>query len=134
MNKASARAAVVAVTLLLAATAGIGLAQQSGAVVRTAGPAARDPLVPPRDLYAAQNLAALRVTVIGYNREHPARSMAVVRLETQPPLRRVVYPGDRVGEYRILRIDATRVIAAVPNFGGTSRISLSVGDTTTFTR
>jgi hypothetical protein len=134
MTKALARATIVVATLLLAATAGMALAQQRDGVHPAPGAAARDPFVPPRDLYAAQDLPALRVTVIGYNREHPQRSMAVVRLETHPPLRRVVYRGDRVGEYRILQIEPTRVVAAAPVFGGTSRISLSVGDTTTSSR
>jgi hypothetical protein len=127
MNQAIARAAVVVATLVLAASAGIfAQAASPGAAPRVV----RDPLVPPRDLYAAQNLPALRVTVIGYNRERPARSLAVVRLDTKPPQRRVVYTGDRIGEYRIVRIEATRVVAAAPAFGGTSRISLMVGDTT----
>lgn len=133
MKQALARAAVVVATLLLAASAGIALAQQSAVSASPAAPR-RDPLVPPRDLYAAQDLPALRVTVIGYNRERPQRSMAVVRLDTQPPQRRVVYTGDRIGEYRIVRIEATRVIAAAPAFGGTTRISLAVGDTTSSSR
>lgn len=130
MKQALARATVAAATLLLAASAGIALAQQ--AARPGAGPLGgnRDPLVPPRDLYAAQDLPTLRVTVIGYNRERPDRSMAVVRLDTHPPQRRVVYTGDRIGEYRIVRIELTRVVAAAPAFGGTSRVSLAVGDTT----
>lgn len=127
MKQAIARAAVVVATLVLAASA--GMFAQAGSPGAGARVAVRDPLVPPRDLYAAQNLPALRVTVIGYNRERPARSLAVVRLDTKPPERRVVYTGDRIGEYRIVRIEATRVVAAAPAFGGISRISLVVGDT-----
>ncbi len=133
MKRAITRATVVAATVLLAACAGIALAQQSGDTNRSLA-ASRDPLAPPRDLYVAQDLPGLRVTVIGYNRERPDHSMAVVRLATQPPLRRVVYTGDRVGDYRIVRIEATRVIAAAPAFGGTTRISLTVGDTTPSSR
>jgi len=126
MKQALARATVVAATLIVAASAGIAFAQQAA----RPGAGTRDPLVPPRDLYAAQDLPTLRVTVIGYNRERPERSMAVVRLDTRPPQRRVVYTGDHIGEYRIVRIEATRVVAAAPAFGGTSRVSLAVGDTT----
>ena len=132
MKQALARATVVAATLLLAACAGIALAQQADGARPL--PSNRDPLAPPRDLYVAQNLPGLRVTVIGYNRERPDRSMAVVRLGTQPPVRRVVYTGDRIGDYRIVRIEATRVVAAAPAFGGTTRIDLTVGDTTSSSR
>ena len=133
MKQAIARAAVVVATLLLAACTGLALAQQSDGNVQTLG-SNRDPLTPPRELYVAQDLPGLRVTVIGYNRERPDRSMAVVRLDTQPPQRRVVYTGDRIGDYRIVRIEATRVVAAAPAFGGTTRINLTVGDTTSSSR
>ena len=133
MKQALARATVVAATLLFAACAGIALAQQSDDRARVVA-SNRDPLAPPRDLYVAQNLPGLRVTVIGYNRERPDRSMAVVRLGTQPPVRRVVYTGDRIGDYRIVRIEATRVVAAAPAFGGSTRIDLTVGDTTSSSR
>jgi hypothetical protein len=133
MKQAIARATVVAATLFLAAYAGIALAQQSDGSVHTLA-SNRDPLAPPRDLYVAQDLPGLRVTVIGYNRERPDRSMAVVRLDTRPPQRRVVYTGDRIGDYRIVRIETTRVVAVAPAFGGTTRISLTVGDTTSSSR
>jgi hypothetical protein len=129
MKRALLRATVAVGTVLSAALGGLALAQ-AAPVERTSAGTIRDPLVPPHELYAAQNLPALRVTVIGYDRERPGRSMAVVRLDTRPPQRRVVYTGDRIGDYRIVRIEATRLIADAPLFGGTSRISLAAGDTT----
>ncbi len=125
MTRQFLRAAVFAATLLVSAGGGLY-------AVRAQGSAAggRDPLVPPRDLYAAQGLPRLRVTVIGFNREHPERSLAVVRMETTPPQRRVVYRGDHVGEYRIVRIEATRVVALAPTFGGSARLVLGVRDST----
>jgi hypothetical protein len=126
MKRPLARAALAASTLLLAACAAAALAQSSGS---SAAPGGRDPLVPPRELYAAQDLPPLRVTVIGFDRQRPERSLAVVRMDTRPPVRRVVYVGDRVGEYRILRIEATRVEVAAPAYGGSARVSLAAGDT-----
>ena len=131
MRPQSLRAAVLAAALLISAAGGLYAvrAQDSGAGGRAAA-AQRDPLLPPRDLYAAQGLPRLRVTVIGFNREHPERSLAVVRMETTPPQRRVVYRGDHVGEYRIVRIEATRVVALAPTFGGSARLLLGVHDST----
>jgi hypothetical protein len=62
------------------------------------------------------------------DRQQPARPLAVLRLESRPPVRRVVRPGDRVGEYRVLSIDPHRVRVAAPGFGGTTILDLAVRD------
>ena len=92
--------------------------------------AGRDPLVPPQALYAGQNLPQIEVTLIGVDSHNPGRPLAVVRLASTPPVRRVVRPGDRVGDYRILRIDAGRVRVSVPGLGASTVIDLSVRDST----
>jgi hypothetical protein len=93
---------------------------------RGGGP--RDPLVPPAALYAGQDLPPLHVTLIGVDRQHPARPMAVLRLDSHPPVRRVVRPGERIGEYRVLRIDPDRVQVVAPAFGGSTVLDLAVRD------
>jgi hypothetical protein len=91
---------------------------------------ARDPLVPPAALYAGEALPPIEVTLIGVDARYPRRPLAVVRVESRPPVRRVVRPGDRVGEYRILEIRARSVRVAVPGFGGTTILDLAVRDST----
>jgi hypothetical protein len=91
---------------------------------------ARDPLVPPAALYAGQDLPPIEVTLIGVDSHHPGKPLAVVRVDSRPPVRRVVRPGDRVGDYRVLQIHPRSVRVAVPGFGGTTVLDLSVRDST----
>jgi hypothetical protein len=120
---------VLAVAVLLAASAATS-SPQPGPVPeageRRGRP--RDPLVPPAALYAGQDLPPLHVTLIGVDRQHPGRPMAVLRLDSRPPVRRVVRPGERIGEYRVLRIDPDRVQVIAPSFGGSTVLDLAVRD------
>ncbi len=120
---------LVAVAVLLAASAATS-SPQAGPVPPPVerGGRPRDPLVPPAALYAGQDLAPLHVTLIGVDRQHPGRPMAVLRLDSRPPVRRVVRPGERIGEYRVLRIDPTRVQVVAPAFGGSTVLDLAVRD------
>lgn len=112
----------------------------AGPVASASGPAgeepwayprgARDPLVPPASLYAGQDLPRIEVTLIGVDSHHPGKPLAVVRVDSRPPVRRVVRPGDRVGDYRILQIHPRSVRVAVPGFGGTTVFNLAVRDST----
>lgn len=88
----------------------------------------RDPFVPPAALYSGQSLPSISVTVIGVDSHDPRRPMAVLRLDSRPPVRKVVRPGDRVGEYRVLRIGPGGVRVAAPSFGGTTVMDLTVRD------
>lgn len=94
----------------------------------------RDPLVPPPALYAGQDLPAIRVTLIGVDSRYRNQPLAVVRVDSRPPVRRVVRPGDRIGGYRILRIGARSVDVGVPGLGGLSVLELSVNDSSSFQR
>lgn len=106
-----------------------GDAQPAGIPDRWTYPSGqRDPLVPPSALYATQDLPAIAVTLIGVDAHDPGRPLAVVRLDSRPPVRRVVRPGDRIGEYRILRIRRQGVQVAAPSLGGTRVIELAVRD------
>jgi hypothetical protein len=114
----------------------------SGAAGAAPGPAAepparwsyprggRDPLVPPPALYAGQDLPALEVTLIGVDSHRPREPLAVVRLDSRPPLRKVVRPGDRVGEYRILQIRPRSLRVAVPGLGGWTELDVPLRDST----
>lgn len=120
---------LLTVAILLAATAATS-SPQPDPVAEAAGRGggSRDPLVPPAALYAGQDLPPLHVTLIGVDRQAPGRPMAVLRLDSRPPVRRVVRPGERIGEYRVLRIDPTRVQVVAPAFGGSTVLDLAVRD------
>jgi hypothetical protein len=120
---------LVAIAVLLAASASTS-SPQAAPVPEPAerGGRHRDPLVPPAALYAGQDLPPVHVTLIGVDRQHPGRPMAVLRLDSRPPMRRVVRPGERIGEYRVLRIEADRVQVVVPAFGGSTVLDLAVRD------
>ncbi|HEX6038594.1 hypothetical protein [Longimicrobium sp.] len=122
------------------AAAALAACVVAGPVASASGPArdepwtyprgTRDPLVPPASLYAGQDLPRIEVTLIGVDSHHPGKPLAVVRVDSRPPVRRVVRPGDRVGDYRILQIHPRSVRVAVPGFGGTTVLNLSVRDST----
>lgn len=134
--KSLTRAGVAGAILCCSAAAGASVAG-AGSTVDVAWEyprAGRDPLVPPRALYSGQDLPPIEVTLIGVDSHNPDRPLAVVRLGSTPPLRRVVRPGDRVGEYRILRIDARRVRVSVPGLGASTVLDLSVRDSTSLQR
>lgn len=120
---------LLSAAVLLAATAATS-SPQPDPVAEAAGRGggSRDPLVPPAALYAGQDLPPLHVTLIGVDRQDPGRPMAVLRLDSRPPVRRVVRPGERIGEYRVLRIDPTRVQVVAPAFGGSTVLDLAVRD------
>ena len=97
---------------------------------RAAGPAAggagawlyprearRDPSAAPAELYRTAARAGLRVKAIMMDPESPGRSSAVVVLTGTPPVRAVVRAGDRVGGYRITRIEHDRVVAVLRALG-----------------
>ena len=135
MNKKAFRACVVGAVLFWSAVAGASVT----AATRTEADwqykrGGRDPLVPPRALYAGQDLPAISVTLIGVDSHHRGTPLAVVRVDSRPPLRRVVRPGDRVGDYRILRIDARRVQVSVPGLGASTVMDLSVRDSSSLQR
>jgi hypothetical protein len=88
----------------------------------------RDPLVPPPALYAGQDLPPITVTLVGVDSHRPDRPLAVVRLDSRPPVRRVVRPGDRVGAYRVLSIRPGRVRVAAPRLGGSTVLDVAVAD------
>jgi len=134
--KSLTRAGVAGAILCCSAAVGASVAG-AGSTVDAAWDyprAGRDPLVPPRALYSGQDLPPIEVTLIGVDSHNPDRPLAVVRLGSTPPLRRVVRPGDRVGEYRILRIDARRVRVSVPGLGASTVLDLSVRDSTSLQR
>jgi hypothetical protein len=126
------RGAAVAAVLALSAAAGATTAGPQGATRAISEweypRGGRDPLVPPAALYAGQDLPSIAVTLIGVDSHAPHSPLAVVRLDSRPPIRRVVRPGDRVGEYRIVRIRPQSVRVAAPTFGGTTVLELSVRD------
>jgi hypothetical protein len=127
------RGAALLAAAVLASSAAAGAAAGPEAIppARWAYPrGGRDPLVPPAALYAGQDLPALEVTLIGVDSHHPNRPLAVVRLDSRPPVRRVVRPGDRVGEYRILQIRPRSVRVAVPALGGTTVLDVALRDST----
>jgi hypothetical protein len=125
--------ALAAVAAILLASAGAGAtadastpgAPPEGAVGVRAG---RDPLVPPAELYTAQDIPPIQVTLIGVDSHHPEKPLAVVRLDSRPPVRRVVRPGDRVGVYRILQIRPRVVRVSVPSLGGSTVLDLALSD------
>jgi hypothetical protein len=133
--KALARAGVVGAVLCCAAAAGATVGGSAVQAVEWQYPrGGRDPLVPPAALYTGQDLPRIDVTVIGVDSHHRGRPLAVVRLDSRPPVRRVVRPGDRVGEYRIISIDARRVRVSVPGLGASTTMDLTVRDSTSFQR
>lgn len=69
----------------------------------------RDPVVPPRELYAPDAFAALRVGSIFYDPSDVRASRVVVHLDAGTPGRWLVGAGDRVGRYRVVEILADRV-------------------------
>lgn len=134
--KSLTRAGVAAAILCCSVAAGASAAG-AGSTVDVAWEyprAGRDPLMPPRALYSGQDLPPIEVTLIGVDSNDPGRPLAVVRLGSTPPIRRVVRPGDRVGDYRILRIDARRVRVSVPGLGASTVLDLSVRDSTPLQR
>jgi hypothetical protein len=125
------RGATVAAVLAVSAAAGATAAGPQGAAATREWEyprGGRDPLVPPAALYAGQDLPSIAVTLIGVDSHAPHTPLAVVRLDSRPPIRRVVRPGDRVGEYRIVRIRPQSVRVAAPTFSGTTVLELSVRD------
>lgn len=123
-------------TFILAAAALAGSAAAGAEAAAGAAPperwsyprGGRDPLVPPAALYAGQDLPTLEVTLIGVDSHRPTQPLAVVRLASRPPVRRVVRPGDRVGEYRILQIRPRTVRVAVPGLAGTNEFDVALRD------
>ncbi len=79
--------------------------------------ARRDPSAAPEELYRTAARAGLRVRAIMMDPEAPGRSTAVVLLTGTPPVRAVVRAGDRVGGYRITRIEHDRVVAVLRALG-----------------
>jgi hypothetical protein len=77
----------------------------------------RDPVVPPAELYDVAARRRLQVSTILIDRRAPRRSRAVVRLGGERPTRAVVAAGDRVGAYRIVRVDVDRVVAVMRALG-----------------
>lgn len=130
MTRFHAGAALAALACAFAGTPPASAAGTAAEQAWTYPRGARDPLVPPAALYAGQALPPIEVTLIGVDRHHPEKPLAVVRVDSRPPVRRVVRPGDRVGEYRILQIRPRSVRVAVPAFGGTTYLDLAVRDST----
>jgi hypothetical protein len=130
------RLGVVFIVFVSSALAGLAVAgaEASAPSPWRYPPNGRDPLVPPRALYAGQDLPAIRVTLIGVDSRHRDQPLAVVRVDSRPPVRRVVRRGDRIGGYRIVRIGSRSVEVGVPGLGGLSVIELSVNDSSSFQR
>ena len=63
-----------------------------------------NPLAPPRVLYSGELAPRLSVTAITQRSDQPGTARAVVRLGSPVVERRVVKAGDRVGPYRIERV------------------------------
>lgn len=79
--------------------------------------ARRDPSAPPEELYRTAARAGLRVRAIMMDPVAPGKSSAVVVLTGTPPVRAVVRAGDRIGGYRITRIEHDRVVAVLRALG-----------------
>ena len=88
----------------------------------------RDPLVPPAALYAGQSIPPIEVTLIGVDSHRPDQPLAVVRVDSRPPVRRVVRPGDRIDVYRVLRIGPRSVRVSVPGLGGNTVLDIALRD------
>jgi hypothetical protein len=119
-------------TALLLALGAAGIAAQSG------GPAAdapwlyprgarRDPVVPPAELYDVHARSRLQVRTIVVDPRVPRRSRAVVRLLGPSPVRAVVGAGDRVGAYRVVRVEVDRVIAVMHVLGADRSMMIPLG-------
>jgi hypothetical protein len=130
------RFGVVCIVIVSSASAGMAVAgaQASGSSPWRYPAGGRDPVVPPPSLYAGRDLPAIRVTLIGVDSRHRNEPLAVVRVDSRPPIRRVVRPGDRIGGYRVLRIGSRTVEVGVPGLGGLSVLELSVSDSSSFQR
>jgi hypothetical protein len=128
MNRATAIAVVSAVLFCSAAAGATSGAAATGEGGSESRPSGRDPLVPPAELYAAQDIPPIEVTLIGVDSHHPEKPLAVVRLGSRPPVRRVVRPGDHVGVYRILQIRPRVVRVSVPSLGGSTVLDLALSD------
>jgi len=94
-----------------------GPADRDGAPWLYPRDARRDPAAAPEELYRTAARAGLRVRAIMLDPQAPARSSAVVLLTGTPPVRAVVRAGDRVGGYRIVRIEHDRVVAVLRALG-----------------
>lgn len=71
----------------------------------------RDPAAAPTELYRATGRADLHWRASMMDPEAPARSSAVVVLGGSGGARVVVRAGDRIGGFRILRVETDRVVA-----------------------
>lgn len=124
------RAAVAAAIFCSAAGAGAAIGSTTVPSARQFPRAGRDPLVPPQALYTGQDLPPIEVTLIGVDSRQPGRPLAVIRMDSRPPVRKVVRPGERIGDYRILRIEPHRVRISVPGLGTSTVVDLTVRDST----
>lgn len=81
-----------------------------------------DPVVPPATIASRDAFPDITLSGILYDVKEPARSAAIVRVGGT--LRRVIRIGDRIDQYRIVRIERTRVIVDVELLGSVRRIYL----------
>jgi hypothetical protein len=86
----------------------------------------RDPVAPPAELYDVDGRSRLEVRTIVLDPRVPRRSKAVVRLVGPVPVRAVVRAGDRVGAYRIQRVEMDRVVAVLHVLGADHAVVVPV--------
>lgn len=77
----------------------------------------RNPMRPPAALYEMSSRAVLQVRAIMENPRDPKASTAIVVLQGRAPIRAIVRAGDRIGDYRILKIESDRVLATLHVMG-----------------
>lgn len=74
-------------------------------------PDRRDPVLPPEALYTGDGFPELRVHSIAHDPVDPRDSRALVVLTGKRGGRSVVRAGDRVGQYRVLAVQRSCLVA-----------------------
>lgn len=82
----------------------------------------RDPVLPPAALYSGEGFPDLEVSSVMYNSLRPSEARAVVFLGGRNRLRKLVGPGDRIGDYRIVKIVDASCLQAVLHSLGSERL------------
>jgi hypothetical protein len=87
-------------------------------------PDRRDPVLPPEALYTGDGFPELRVHSIAHDPADPRDSRALVVLTGKRGARSVVRAGDRVGEYRVIAVQRSCLVALQNVLGSDRRIVL----------